>query len=165
MAGAREDGALQSSMGTPVGTVDGLNFAGVGQGDYGFSDSFAPPDTNGAVGATQYVQIVNSSFGVFDKTTGALLLPIANTNTIWAGFGGTCDTNNDGDGVVKYDRIANRWVITQLAVSSTPFTECVAVSKTSDATGAYNRYAFAYGTDFQRLSQVRRLARRLLCDL
>ncbi|MBA3812168.1 MAG: hypothetical protein H0X27_11120 [Caulobacteraceae bacterium] len=148
LAGAGEDGALQSSMGAPVGTVDGLNFAGVGEGDYGYSDSFAPPDTNAAVGATQYVQIVNSSFGIFDKTTGALLLPIANTNTIWAGFGGTCDNNNDGDGIVKYDRIANRWVITQLAVSSTPFTECVAVSKTSDATGAYNRYAFTYGTDF-----------------
>jgi hypothetical protein len=148
MASAGEDGALQSSMGTPVGTVDGLNFAGVGQGDYGYSDFYAPPDTNGAVGATQYVQMVNASFGVFDKTTGALLIPVANTNTIWAGFGGTCDTNNDGDGVVKYDRIANRWVITQLAIASTPYTECVAVSKTSDATGAYNRYAFSYGTDF-----------------
>jgi hypothetical protein len=148
LAAAGEDGALQTSVGAPVGTVDGLNFAGVGQDDYGYSDSFAPPDTNGAVGATQYVQIVNSSFGVFDKTTGALLMPVADTNTVWAGFGGGCDTNNDGDGVVKYDRIANRWVISQLSVSTTPFTECIAVSKTSDATGAYNRYAFTYGTDF-----------------
>ncbi|MEO8927731.1 MAG: hypothetical protein ABI306_11275 [Caulobacteraceae bacterium] len=142
------DGALQASAGAPVGTVDGLNFAGVGQGDYGYSDFLAPPDTNGAVGATQYVQFVNASFGIFDKATGALLLPVANANTVWAGFGGACEANNDGDGVIKYDRIANRWLITQLSVSTTPFTECVAVSKTSDATGAYNRYAFTYATDF-----------------
>lgn len=144
----QEDGALQKAAGPKVGTVDGLNFAGAGQGDYGYSDSLAPPDTNGAVGATQYVQFVNSSFAVFNKTTGALEIPIANTNTVWSGFGGVCETTNDGDGVIKYDRHANRWLISQLSIESTPFTECVAISQTSDATGAYNRYAFSYGTDF-----------------
>ncbi|MGI9168685.1 MAG: hypothetical protein ACR2FH_00720 [Caulobacteraceae bacterium] len=144
----QEDGALQKTVLSPVGTVDGLNFAGVGQGDYGYSDNYVPPDTNGAVGATQYVQIVNASFGVFDKATGALLLPIADTNTVWAGFGGACESNNDGDDGIKYDRIANRWVISQLSISTTPYTECVAVSQTGDATGAYYRYAFKYGTDF-----------------
>jgi len=148
-AGAdQEDGALQKAAGPKVGTVDGLNFAGAGQGDYGYSDFYAPPDTNGAVGATQYVQFVNASFAIFNKTTGALEIPIADANTIWAGFGGTCEANNDGDGIVKYDRIANRWVVSQLSVASTPYTECVAVSQTSDATGAYNRYAFSYGTNF-----------------
>lgn len=144
----QQDGALQTSAGPKVGTVDGLNFAGVGQGDYGFSDSYAPPDTNGAVGATQYVQLVNVSLGIFDKTTGALLLPIANIDTLWAGFGGPCETNNDGDPVVKYDRKAKRWLISQLEIASQPYTECVAVSTTSDATGSYNRYAFSYGNDF-----------------
>ena len=46
------DSVLQKTSGPLVGTVDGLNFAGVGQGDYGFTDFYAPPDTNGAVGAT-----------------------------------------------------------------------------------------------------------------
>jgi hypothetical protein len=32
----------------------------------------APPDTNGAVGATQFVQWVNESFAVFDKATGTI---------------------------------------------------------------------------------------------
>ena len=50
-----------------------MNFAGVGQGDYGFSDQYAPPDTNGAVGATQYVQWVNLSFAVYDKNTGQVV--------------------------------------------------------------------------------------------
>jgi len=108
----------------------------------------APPDTNGAVGDTQYVQFVNSSFAIFNKATGALEIPIANTNTVWSGFGGPCETTNDGDGVIKYDRNANRWLISQLSIESTPFTECVAISQTSDATGAYNRYSFSYGTGF-----------------
>jgi hypothetical protein len=143
---SKTDGALQTSPGPLVGTNAGLNFAGVGQKDYGFADQYAPPDTNGAVGATQYVQWVNTYFAVFDKTTGAIVsgLPKAG-NSIWAGFGGGCQTNNDGDPIVQYDKLANRWILTQFSVSTTPFLQCVAVSQTSDATGAYNRYAFSYG--------------------
>src|SRR5262249_17439482 len=64
-------------------------------------------------------------------------------------FGGGCETNDDGQGIVAYDKAANRWVITQFSVSTTPYLECVAVSTTSDATGTYSRYAFSYGnTDF-----------------
>ncbi len=44
-----------------------------------------------------------------------------------------------------YDHIANRWVLMQFAVpSGGPYYQCVAISKTSDATGAYDRYAFQY---------------------
>jgi hypothetical protein len=123
-----------------------LSFAGVGQGDYGFSDRYAPPDTNGAVGATQYVQWVNVNLAVFDKATGAIKpgFPVAG-NAIWAGFGGGCETNNDGDPIVQYDKLANRWILTQFSVSTTPYLQCVAISQTNDATGAYYRYAFSYG--------------------
>jgi hypothetical protein len=142
----QEDAALQTAVTPLVGTTAALNFAGVGQGDYGFSDQYAPPDTNGAVGATQYVQWVNTYFAVFDKTTGAIApgFPKAG-NSIWAGFGGGCQTNNDGDPIVQYDKRANRWILTQFSVSTTPYLQCVAVSQTSDATGAYYRYAFSYG--------------------
>jgi hypothetical protein len=109
----------------------------------------APPDTNGAVGATQYVQWVNLRFAVFDKLTGAMLPGFPKQgNSIWAGFGGPCETNNDGDPIVQYDKAANRWVLTQFSVSTTPYTQCVAVSTTPDATGTYRRYSFSYGTDF-----------------
>lgn len=141
------DGALQTSAAPSAGTTNGLTFAGVGQGDYGFTDQYAPPDTVGAVGATQYVQWVNTYFAVFNKTTGAIAPGFPKTgNSIWAGFGGGCETNNDGDPIVQYDKIANRWVLTQFSVSTTPYLQCVAVSTTSDATGSYNRYAFSYGT-------------------
>jgi hypothetical protein len=141
------DGALQTSIGTAVATTAGLNFAGVGNGDYGFAPNAAPPDPNGAVGATQYVQWVNESFAVFNKSTGAIVAGFPKAgNSIWAGFGGGCQTNNDGDPIVQYDKAANRWILTQFSVSTTPYMQCVAVSTSSDATGTYNRYAFSYGT-------------------
>ena len=66
-----------------------------------------------------------------------------------AGFGGGCETNNDGDPTVIYDPIADRWVVSQFSVSTTPYMQCVAVSQTPDPTGAYFRYSFSYGnTDF-----------------
>ena len=141
----RADGATQSATPHPnVSTTSGLSFAGVGQGDYGYSDSVAPPDTEGAVGATQYVQWVNSSYAVFNKSTGALVLGPVAGNSLFSGFGGGCQTNNDGDPIVKYDQLAGRWVFTQFSVSTTPYLQCVAVSTTSDATGSYNRYSFQY---------------------
>ena len=143
------DGALQTSPGPLAGTTKGLNFAGVGQGDYGFTVQYAPPDTNGAVGGTQYVQWVNTYFAVFDKSTGAIASGFPKPgNSIWANFGGGCQQNNDGDPIVQYDKLANRWILTQFSVSTTPYTQCVAVSTTSDATGTYNRYEFNYGTQF-----------------
>ena len=129
---------------TPTPT---LNFEGLGNGQYGFSITGAPPDTEGAIGATQYVQWVNTSFAIFNKTTGALISGPTAGNTLWSGFGGGCETNNDGDPIVTYDKLGQRWVFSQFSVSTTPYLQCIAVSTTNDATGTYNRYSFQY-TDF-----------------
>jgi hypothetical protein len=142
---AQHGGALAP---TSSGGASG-GIAGVGNGFSGPQGSFivqyAPPDTVGAVGATQYVQVVNTGMAVFDKATGAVVQGPIPTNALWKGFGGGCESNNDGDATVVYDKAANRWVISQFSVSTTPYLQCVAVSQTSDATGAYNRYAFSYG--------------------
>ena len=128
-----------------------LGFAGVGAGDYGYTVNSTPPDTNLAVGATQVVQWVNTSFAVFDKATGALKYGPAAGNTLWANFtgaGAACGTHNDGDPIVKWDNAAQRWVMMQFVVSNgTNYLQCVAVSQTADATGGWNLYAFPY-TDF-----------------
>ena len=87
---------------------------------------------------------MNTSFAVFDKVTGGLLLGPVAGNTLWSGFGGGCDNNNDGDPVVLYDKLADRWVMSQFSVSSSPYLQCIAVSQTSDATGAWYRYSFQY---------------------
>lgn len=139
------DAALQQNILPLVAANVGLSFEGLGLGQYGFLMQLEPPDTNGTVGATQYVQWVNAEFAVFDKNTGALVAGPTPGNAVWAGFGGGCETNNDGDPVVQYDKIANRWILTQFSISTLPYTQCVAVSTTSDATGTYNRYAFSFG--------------------
>lgn len=126
---------LAPSIPSPIRNFDGIPFPGVGC-------NCAPPDTNGAVGLTQYVQSVNIGVQVFDKATGASLLGPVSIGSLWAGFGGVCETNGNGDPVVLYDQLANRWLISQFAGTGVPNHECIAISQTSDATGAYYRYDF-----------------------
>jgi len=142
------DGALQQASGSAAAATNGIGFPGVGNGDYGFAPAYSPPDTNGAVGETQYVQWVNVNFAVFDKATGALTYGPVPGNTLWKNFGGACETDNAGDPIVQYDKSAKRWIMTQFTAAATPYLQCVAVSTTSDALGTYNRYSFSYGTVF-----------------
>ena len=140
----QEDPVVQVSTVPPPTPPVTSSFEGLGKGQYGFSVTGAPPDTNGTVGATQYVQWVNTSFAIFNKSTGALIAGPTAGNTLWSGFGGGCQSNNDGDPIVLYDKLANRWVFSQFSVTTTPYLQCIAVSTTSDATGTYNRYSFQY---------------------
>ncbi len=68
-------GFMQTFLGRVLSapTPTGVSWDGVGVGLAGFVPSSNPPDTNGRVGAKQYVQWNNTSFAVFNKTTGALL--------------------------------------------------------------------------------------------
>ncbi len=128
-----------------------LTFAGLG-----FSDSCTggqcgagwPPDTNGDVGPNHYIQAVNTSFGVYSKA-GAL---IASTtfNSLWsnANTGTPCDNLHDGDPVVIYDPMGDRWFVTDFAFPmsggypAAPCYECIAVSKTPDpVSGGWYLYA------------------------
>jgi hypothetical protein len=144
LSSPQEDPVIQvSTVGVPTPPPT-LSFEGLGNAQYGFTVTSAPPDTEGTVGATQYVQWVNTSFAVFNKSTGALIAGPTAGNTLWSGFGGGCQTNNDGDPIVLYDKAANRWIFSQFSVSTTPYLQCIAVSTTSDATGSYNRYSFQY---------------------
>jgi len=144
--GQAADQVVQKTITTSVAVTTGLGFDGIGVGLGGYSPNYAPPDTTGAVGATQYVQWVNVHLAVFDKSSGALLTGPVAGNTLFQPLGGACATRNDGDPIVQYDKAAGRWVLSQFAVpgGSAGYWQCVAVSKTSDATGAYSLYAFQY---------------------
>ena len=130
---------LTPNMPPPLLTFDGINLSQSGCGCY-------PPDTNGDVGPSHYVQSVNTSFRVFDKNGN----PLAGPTTFNSFFSPLPDTNpcgnnqNQGDPFVFYDQLADRWVITDFAFPSTagPFYECIGVSQTADPTGAYFLYAF-----------------------
>jgi len=142
------DPAVQTSTPTEAAPVAGTSFEGVQAQDS------MPPDPNGAAGANAFVEIVNEQFAVYSKT-GHLLYGPADTSTLWAGFhepGDLCANWNAGDATVAYDRLANRWVIQQFAfdwnTGDPPYHECIAVSKTSDPTGEWYRYAYDFGSEF-----------------
>jgi uncharacterized repeat protein (TIGR01451 family) len=141
-------GLAPSSPSAP-GSLSGplQNFEGINNRDGVF-----PPDTDGDVGPTDYIQIVNDSFEIFDKQGNSLAGP-SETNSLWSSFQPStslCRTTNNGDAVVRHDAIADRWVITQFAfnVDSSnnpiaPFEQCFAVSKTSDpVNGGWWTYDF-----------------------
>ncbi len=112
-----------------------------------------PADTNGAVGPNHFVQVVNGGIGIWNKAGTVVMTPKKN-NLLWAGYpttsGNACAASNNGDPVVVYDQIADRWLVTQfdihnfIANTGTTNYQCVAVSKTADPTGAYSLYDFPY---------------------
>ena len=146
---SQPDRVIQATI-SPTAPAISTSFDGLGQGFSGpqgnFSVTGVPPDPNASVGTTQIVEVVNTGFAVFSKSGSVLYGPAA-TNTLFSGFGGDCASTDDGDATVRFDDMANRWVITQFAFASStsgPYYECVAVSQTADATGAYNRYSYQF---------------------
>lgn len=116
----------------------------------GMNNTFGvlPPDTTGHVGPNHFIQAVNLGFAVYSKS-GVIAAGFPKLiNTIWAGFGGSCQTHNDGDPVVLHDQLADRWLISQFAVTypGTDFWQCIAISQTADPTGSWYRYAFQWTT-------------------
>src|SRR6266566_128044 len=134
-----QDQALQQLSLPLVSATPGLDFDGIG------ADGVTPPDTNGSVGATQFVQIVNVEYAVYDKMSGALLLGPTPIHNIWSGFNGDCANGDGSDPVVLYDKSVQRWVVGQMNVTLTAY--CMAVSTTSDATQSYYRYEFSFGSN------------------
>src|SRR6476469_6824405 len=115
------------------------NWEGMGVTDLGTG---APPDTNGEVGPNHYVQMVNSSIAIWDKQ-GTLVTYPFNINEMWSNYPTEpCAMYNQGDPVVLYDQLADRWLLSQFNFAtdfsgnkSGPYYECIAVSQTGDATG------------------------------
>jgi hypothetical protein len=111
------------------------NFAGLSGSDGG---GWIPPDTNGDVGPNHYIEAVNAAFAIYNKT--GTRLAAFTENQLWSGAGSSpCNGSSQGDPVVLYDQLADRWILTNLAFpydtngkASSPFYECIAVSQTSD---------------------------------
>ena len=120
-----------------VPTIGGeLSFAGQGA-----AKGLLYADPVGAVGQTQYVQLVNNQYTVYDKTTGAKIAGPVTEGALWSTVIGSCATSPGGDGTVTYDQLANVWVLQHHAVpTGGPYDECIAVSTSPDATGTYFAY-------------------------
>jgi hypothetical protein len=91
-----------------VASFDGL---GVGfEGPHGPATGRNPSDNSLAVGPNHVVQTVNTRMAIFTKE-GKVVYGAVPTNTVFKGFGGTCEARNNGDAVVRYDQLAQRWLI------------------------------------------------------
>ena len=144
-AGPVQDQAEQNYFNGPQASYSiGANFLGVGNGFPNYSVPDAPPDTNMAVGDTQVVQWVNTSYTVCSKTAPYTCGPAVEGNALWSGLSGSplCKTNNDGDIISQWDVNAHRWLLTQNVFAS-PYAVCVAISTTNDANGTYFLYQFS----------------------
>ena len=129
---------------TPAAATTFFNFEGVSN-----RNGVLPPDPNGDIGPNHYVQWVNLSLQIWSinraTSTATSVYGPVNGNTIWSGFGGPCQTTNDGDPIVLYDQAADRWMISQFALPNYPngpFYQCIAVSQFADPTLGWYRYQF-----------------------
>jgi Abnormal spindle-like microcephaly-assoc'd, ASPM-SPD-2-Hydin len=142
---ANVDPALQKEVRPFVSATKGADFDGVG------ANGFAPSDVNLAVGPNHIVQTVNVQLAVISKS-GTLLSGPTNLTTFFAPLGGDCFAGAS-DPIVNYDRLADRWVISDVGIGKT-FSECIGVSKTNDPAGAYSLYAFSFGTTLNDYPKV-----------
>lgn len=142
---------LQTEASAPFAPISGVSFEGPGAGLGGFSMTGAPPDTTLAVGPNHVIAWVNSQFVIFNKT-GSVLAGPSNGNTLFTGLGNLCATTNRGDPILQYDRLADRWILSQFAFNvsgsnpAAPYLQCFAISTTNDPTGSYYRYTVTFSS-------------------
>jgi len=107
-----------------VASFDGLGAGFVGP--QGSSTGRNPSDNSLAVGPDHIVQTVNTSLAIFSKRgrryrkTGVPLYGPVPTNVVFSGFGGPCERKNNGDAVVRYDQLADRWLVVMPIFSRNP---------------------------------------------
>ncbi|MEK6304175.1 MAG: C25 family cysteine peptidase [Acidobacteriota bacterium] len=129
--------APAAPMPGPSVTFDAMNLTTNGNGH--------PPDTVGDVGPGHFVQAVNTSIGIYNKTGGPAITTFTFTS-LWTGAatGTPCDTTHFGDPTVIYSRQHNRFIVADFSWTSLqngPYYECIAVSKTSNpVTGGWWLY-------------------------
>lgn len=110
-----------------VASFDGLGEQFVGP--QGTATGRNPSDNSLAVGPDHIVQIVNSRMAIFTKKgrrfseTGRALYGPVGTNNVFRGFGGPCEAHPNGDAVVRYDQLADRWLIVMPLFSRAPLRE------------------------------------------
>src|SRR5437867_8359785 len=133
--GTLPDATVQTSFGPLVNTTAGPGFDGVNI----YQAGYIPSDSNIAVGPNHIVETVNAAYAVYSKT-GVLLFGPNSIRSLWTGLSGSCSSNDGGDPIVQYDRVADRWLITQLGNTTNPYSECIAVSSSPDPLGSYYLY-------------------------
>jgi hypothetical protein len=123
----------------PIGSGPSVikSFEGISQYDTAaLGRNFIPPDTMGAAGKTQYMEMANGAVAVYDKATGARTSLISDV-AFWGGAG---QTGANGDQRVMYDANSSRWVAIGFGANVSDIQ--IAVSATSDALGPWQSTKF-----------------------
>ena len=142
----QRDAAVQLDAPTVNIPAPSLTFEGLGRTENinaGFGN-LSPPDTVGDVGPNHYVQQTNLLVRVWNKAGVPLTAPFR-LSSLFAPLGGQCAQPDNGDPIVLYDQLSDRWMLSQFAFASqtaAPYHQCIAISKTPDPTGAYFLYDF-----------------------
>ena len=136
-AQVRAPSATDPTFGTPILNFDGISFTGA-----------HPSDSVGAAGPNHYIHLVNSlsladnfagsTFIIYDKN-GRILAGPSPLQSLWIA-GGDC-AKGMGDPIVLYDRLADRWLMSEVALLGNHL--CVYISKTGDpVSGGWFLYDF-----------------------
>jgi len=105
----------------------------------GQTSPYFPPDANGVVGPNHYMQTINTTYAIYNKS-GALVAGPTNMNLLFSGVtGSSC---NDGDPIVLYDEQADRWFAAEFSLCGSNDYMLMAVSTTNDPTGTWYAYSF-----------------------
>ena len=127
------DNVWQKQMGkTGVASDPVVNFQGQ-------NSPYFPPDENGTAGPNHYMQTVNTTYAIYSKT-GTLLAGPTNMNQLFGSVpGASC---NDGDPIILYDEMADRWMAAEFSLCQNPDRMLIAISATNDPTGSWYQYSF-----------------------
>ncbi len=133
------DTVLQDHFGNLLSDTTIQNFDGMGN-----LGGYVPPDTHGDVGFNHYFQVINCSYSIYNKSGSRIFGPAGNS-TVWSGMP---HNSNDGDAIVLFDELANRWIFSQFSLpngsSTAPFYQMIAVSQTPDPTGSWYRWVYEF---------------------
>lgn len=127
-----EDPLRQTTIPRTQATVD-IRFIADGMDEA--TAEVNPPDVNGAIGRSVYLQSVNRSwFQAFDRAGHALTDPFS-LQDMWASVG----LSSRGDPIVLYDEEADRWLLFSLKTLTSII---YAISSTDDPLGSYRIYSY-----------------------
>ena len=138
------DSSAPSIFPLSPGATTGLSFNGISQLDVravNNNSSFIPPDTNGAIGTSQYLEVSNGAYAVFDKATGARQSLVSMT-AFWQAAG---QAGSSGDSRVLFDARSQKWIVESFAVPDANGllpTLQIAVSNDSNALHGFKSVTF-----------------------
>ncbi|HLF55350.1 MAG TPA: carboxypeptidase-like regulatory domain-containing protein [Thermoanaerobaculia bacterium] len=145
------DAALAAEAAAPAPAAPspgGVQFDGLAGSDNtaNFGFNVLPPDTNHDVGPSHIVETTNLLVRVYDKSGAPATAPFR-MSTLFLPLGGICSTHDDGDPIVLYDPLADRWLLSQFAFLTSGANryvthQCIAVSTSGDPAGDYHLYDF-----------------------